>query len=294
MFNYLRTIGFSNIKDKSQIDNLLGVVMTTPDKRVEKHISNNEKIVEMFKMFSKNFGIVVRGYYDNKSFFHVEHYCPIIMNRNISMNEELYFNKKLDSISYVCLCDDARLGVALIFYLQNVVDYMRSYDMLESDTIAFPITLSGLCNDGKIILPIVSNNKIGKKRKISDDEKRKLYNDAIKGNKEALDKIVLNNIDMHKRVLQRIKKEDVYTVVENTFYPYGNKQDCYSIIGTIREINKDVNIMTNEDVYILLVECKNVLINICINKKDLLGMPSIGSRFKGNIWLQGYVDFNNV
>jgi hypothetical protein len=29
-----------------------------------------------------------------------------------------------------------------------------------------------------------------------------------------------------------------------------------------------------------------------MNKKDLLGEPAVGRRFKGNIWLQGMIDFN--
>jgi len=30
----------------------------------------------------------------------------------------------------------------------------------------------------------------------------------------------------------------------------------------------------------------------CINKEDLMGEPGIGRRFKGNIWMQGSIDFS--
>ena len=159
MFNYLRTIGFSNIREKSQIDNLLGEVMTSPDRRIEKCYNNNEKFVEMIKMFTNDTGIIVRGYYDNKSFFHVEEYCPFINNKELSINEELYFSKKLDSMSYMCICDDVKLGVALVFNLQNVVDYFLVNDSFEKDIESFGISLSGLSYEGKILLPVICNNK---------------------------------------------------------------------------------------------------------------------------------------
>ena len=46
--------------------------------------------------------------------------------------------------------------------------------------------------------------------------------------------------------------------------------------------------MTGEQVYQLLVNCNDLIYDVCINKLDLLGEPQPGRRFKGNIWMQGY------
>ncbi|MEE1517216.1 MAG: DUF3881 family protein, partial [Lachnospiraceae bacterium] len=36
-----------------------------------------------------------------------------------------------------------------------------------------------------------------------------------------------------------------------------------------------------------------MVFDVCINKKDLLGEPEVGRRFKGSIWVQGYINYNS-
>ena len=111
-------------------------------------------------------------------------------------------------------------------------------------------------------------------------------------NQEAIDKIALHEIDTFEKISKRTKEEDIYTIVENSFYPYGSEQDKYTILGNILNFKTEVNSLSGEEIYILLVECNDVIIKVSINKNDLLGMPMVGARFKGNIWLQGYVEFD--
>ena len=51
------------------------------------------------------------------------------------------------------------------------------------------------------------------------------------------------------------------------------------------------NIVTGEEICQLTVDCNDMQFDICINKKDLLGEPEVGRRFKGLIWLQGQLHF---
>ena len=85
--------------------------------------------------------------------------------------------------------------------------------------------------------------------------------------------------------------EDLYSIVESSFIPYGSESDNYMIIGTILNWSLTTNPYTNEDVFQLLINCNDVVLNIAINRKDLEGEPMIGRRFKGIIWMQGHVDF---
>ena len=50
--------------------------------------------------------------------------------------------------------------------------------------------------------------------------------------------------------------------------------------------------ITGEEVYYMLLECNDNMINVAINKKDLYGLPQKGYRFVGKIWLQGAIDFS--
>ena len=52
------------------------------------------------------------------------------------------------------------------------------------------------------------------------------------------------------------------------------------------------NMLTHEQVYIMTVECNEIVFDVCINEKDLMGEPIPGRRFRGSIWMQGMIDFN--
>ena len=57
----------------------------------------------------------------------------------------------------------------------------------------------------------------------------------------------------------------------------------------ITDCDLEQNSLTGEDVYIMEIMCNDIPFSVCINKKDLLGEPAIGRRFKGIVWLQGSV-----
>ena len=54
------------------------------------------------------------------------------------------------------------------------------------------------------------------------------------------------------------------------------------------------DIYTKEEIYKFKVDCNDVLFTVCINSKDLLGQPEVGRRFKGQIWMQGILNFEEV
>ena len=105
--------------------------------------------------------------------------------------------------------------------------------------------------------------------------------------KEAL-KNLLNGFDLGALVPH---VEDILSIVDSTFIPYGIESDHYSIVGSIINVNPIYNLETGEMLYSLLIDCNQVIFDICINSIDLLGEPLAGRRFKGVIWLQGKVDF---
>ena len=51
------------------------------------------------------------------------------------------------------------------------------------------------------------------------------------------------------------------------------------------------NVRTEEAVYEMRIACNDIELDVCINEKDLMGIPEVGRRFKGVVWLQGYVEF---
>ena len=93
------------------------------------------------------------------------------------------------------------------------------------------------------------------------------------------------------KLSQKIKKSDVYTLVDTFFMPYGVECDMYSIMGDIESFTEEENRLTKEKIYVMDISCNGLPIRVCINKEDLLGEPGIGRRFKGNVWLQGKIAY---
>jgi hypothetical protein len=291
MHAYLRAIGLSEIHSRKELDVLIGDIMTHPTNKCVHQQKLNERFVEISKDYSNGMGITLRGTYDNKGFFHLDHYFPYLKPMTISVQDKVYLNKKVDTKDYSVLCDDKNLGVALIFYLLNEIDYLNLENTSKYFVTDSNVFLSGLCKEGKILLPVMQNDDMVRRVNKRHIIKQKLITEARKGNQKAIDSLSLKDIDTHARISKRTKKEDIYTIVENSFYPSGDDNDNYSIIGNIMKIYEDINSFSKETVYRFIVECNHVMFSICINKKDLLGKPRIGDRFKGDIWLQGKVDF---
>ena len=85
----------------------------------------------------------------------------------------------------------------------------------------------------------------------------------------------------------------MFSIVSTYFMPYGVECDHYNVLGEILNIEMVENSLTRERVYILTIESHDLIFEVCINQKDLLGEPAVGRRFKGIVWLQGNVSFQN-
>lgn len=293
MHEFLRAVGFSNVKNRTDLDKILGIVMDRPSEKKSYKKEDKITLTELSLNFAERMGVTIRGEYDEKGFFHLEHYFPHFTGQNITAKEEVVVNKRVDTDAYTAMCDDLRLGVSLIFYLQNEIDYIDS-GMQQGMSRIVPVTLSGLSINGKILLGNETDEEQLKHRSQEAKQRNQLIAEARKGNQEAIDSLTIDDIDLFTTVSRRAKYEDLYSIVENTFIPYGSESDNYSVIGTILGWNSVVNFMSGEEVYDLLIACNDLTYNICINKADLLGEPAVGRRFKGNIWMQGWLDFSEI
>ncbi len=292
MHRFLRSIGFSNIYNRQDMDRLLGIILSQPDIRKQTQ-SESGVYTELRKEFARNAGIVVRGDYDNKGFFHIEHYFPYLESSFISVTEDITVNRRVDTYAYTGMCDDFRLGISLIFYLQNAVDYLL-LQWADNTPHKARTSLSGLALQGKILLGIENNEDLQKRKSYRSHLRNELIAMARSGDQDAIDSLTVDEIDLSAQISRRIKTEDLYSLVETSFVPYGSESDNYSILGTIINWNCITNSFSGEEMYQLLVSCNDIVLNIGINKKDLLGEPMIGRRFKGIIWMQGEVDFQKV
>lgn len=291
MHKYLRAIGFSTLESKKKLQELIKDVITTATNRSFTNNGKDTVFTEYSKEFAENIGIIVRGEFEEDNVFIYSHYVPFIRGTNISSYEDVSVERHADKESYAGVCDDIKVGVSLIFYLQNVVSYLK---VKNSDFLPIKGTsliLSGLSCKGTVVMPIIKNESDKRKINQASKTRNQLIEAARKGDEDAIESLTLEDMDTYTSISRKIQKEDVFSLVDTYFMPYGVECDQYSILGEITECRLVKNQMTEEELYQMTVNCNDLLIDICINKIDLFGEPSVGRRFKGTLWLQGYINF---
>lgn len=291
MHSYMRSIGFSSVTSKKQMDQILKSVIEDYDDKMVIECEDNRLFGEMSKSFGYDCGITVCGEYDENQEFQMEYYYPYFRGTDISTKEDVIVEKHAGKESYAGACDDVRIGVTLIFYLQNAGEYLneRGKGFLSSQNTS--VTLSGLAMEGKILLPIQKNSRQAEKSKKSAINRNRLVAAARNGDEEAMESLTMEDTDTYTMITRRIRKEDVFSIVDTYFMPYGVECDQYNIMGEILDYMEATNEITKEKMYQISLNCNDIHFDVCINQKDLMGEPEIGRRFKGIIWLQGCLNF---
>jgi hypothetical protein len=139
------------------------------------------------------------------------------------------------------------------------------------------------------MMPIIKNEYDKQKIKKATNERNQLIAQARMGDEDAIESLTLDDMDTYSMISKKIQNEDVYSLVDTYFMPYGVECDQYSVLGEIIEVRKDVNRITNEEIIFMTIECNELMFEVGINKVDLFGEPAVGRRFKGVIWLQGMI-----
>lgn len=290
MHNFLRSIGFKNLIKKKDLDILIDDIIKNPDKKVITEDAKGNVFAELSKQYGEYIGIAVRGEYVEEE-FQMDYYYPYFVGSGVSTEEKVEIEKRSDREAYAGVCDEVRLGVTLIFYLQNVIEYLQ-----EAGGIARKIpantTLSALSTGGKIIFPVYKNESQIKKGENYSQKRSHLIAAAREGDEEAIESLTLEDIDTYSMISRRVMKEDILSIVDTYFMPYGIESDQYSIMGEILNYDTIENSVTSEKCYILTVDSNNLVFDVCINESDLLGEPAVGRRFKGNIWMQGQINYH--
>ncbi len=213
-------------------------------------------------------------------------YSTYFTPRNLSVEE------KISGHEYTGAFEETQTGVFIIFYLANAVEYLNHCKDGKAQNESVFVALAGLSLNGTILFP-VAKSRDGIERKQKEQRYRiKLMAEAKKGNEKAMEQLAFQDMNIYTKVSRRIQTEDVFTIVESSFMPYGTECELYSIVADIVETQKIKNIYTKELIWKLLLNYNGILLPVYINEQDLLGEPQAGRRFKGSFWLQGVVKFN--
>ncbi|NCC42346.1 MAG: DUF3881 family protein [Clostridia bacterium] len=287
MHNYLRAIGFSKIRGKKDLDEVLQTVIHSYDDKIVVDEGDDRLFAEMSKSFGYDCGITVCGEYDENDEFQMEYYFPYFRGTGISTREEVMVERRSEKECFSGACDDVRIGVTLIFYLANAGKYLDEKYKGVLSLNRSTLTLSALSDEGKILFPVLKNVEQREKDQQITSKRTQLIHDAREGNEEAMENLTMEDMDTYSMISRRIVNEDIFSIVDSYFMPYGMECDRYNVMGEITEIMETRNSLTNEKLYQLSISCNDLAFDVCINQEDLMGEPQVGRRFKGVVWLQG-------
>lgn len=295
MHKFLRSVGFSEYQKKRKIEELLKRLIEKKTETKVLQIDEESNICEVKTELFPGIGIAMVGEMDSKDEFQSEYYYPYLLGTHITSQALCSIHRHAEKESYSGLLEEYKVGVSLIFYMINMMEYLekrRSQSDGNKLTVS-SVMLSGFSVSGKILLPVTKTKKQQESAKVAARNRSTMIEAAKNGDEEAMENLTIEDIDLYAKISRRILKEDVYSIVESSFVPYGVECDQYAVVGEIMELEEFKNPMTNEVIYQMTIDCNDITFHIGINRLDLLGEPKVGRRFKGKIWMQGIANFED-
>ena len=291
MHKFLRAVGFSQYTEKKQVQKLIRDIIIHADERSYTTVGKKTLVAEFDRNFAEDIGIAVCGEFDEDDTYSFDYYLPYLRSDLVSTAEDISIERHAAKESYAGICDDPKVGVSLIFYLQNMISYLKLQGEGKIPAKGTSLNLSALSCQGTIMMPIQKTE--WQKKKIAKDavQRNRLIQAARGGDEEAMESLTLEDMDTYTSISRKIQKADIFSLVDTYFMPYGVECDQYSVLGEITDMKLVTNGLTGEKVHILTLCCNDLNLKVAIYSIDLLGEPAVGRRFKGSVWLQGQVNF---
>lgn len=286
MNQFMRAVGFSEYKTNKKLNQIFETASKKPDAYVEYTNREKDTVFELTKMAGDGFGLTWLGTKEDGELL-CEYCYPFLNGKKYFSKADVSLEERAMGNIYNAAFEDFRVGVFIIFFVQNGIEYFGIQKESDKETPRIIMALSGLALNGTILLPLAFSEEEQQRRTREQKKRIRLLTAARKGDEKAMESLAYQDMDIYTRVSKRILTEDVFSIVETSFIPYGMECDQYSIVADIVSVKEAVNLFTKEKIWKLRLNYNGIYIDICINQQDLMGEPKEGRRFKGNIWLQG-------
>ena len=292
MHKYSKAIGFGG--------DISGSMMRKVEEEVRREFTSHERMIldedtdycEFRKILGERLELGMNGVMDLDENFEKEYSVPVFQGKGITTYADVIVEKKIDKEAYIGICEDARVDISLMFYLQNPMEYVRELQSGNLSKKKTSVTLAGLAYDGTVLFPVTKNEKDKKEQREQFRDRMMLVSAARKGDSEAIETLTLKDMDTYQKVSKRVVTEDIFSIIDTYFMPYGVECDLYSIMGEILDMDLVINEVTREKIMILTLDVNEMIFDVCIPKANILGEPAVGRRFRTNIWLQGKINFS--
>ena len=283
---FLRSIGFDSVKNRDHEKALVDWVLENPSRMSVVSLDRESNLAMAEKDVNGHAGIAVVGEIGESGGLVPEYYFPYLSSTHISSTAPLSYEKTATRDGFSGMCEDDRLGLALIFDVKNVPDVIRDQQDLQLGNASFQrVMLSMLLREATVLLPI------GAKKSVPANSRRSFEKNLTEaeeqGDLEAVGRLAREEMLRFGRAIQRIRETDVLTVVESFFMPYGMESYSYYFLGDILSSALILNEITKERFYRMVISVNGVEFTAAVSENDLQGVPTAGLRLKAKGMLMG-------
>lgn len=289
----MNAVGFSSLKNKQSWDDLVTEVLSEPSRTFMRKYEDDQVLVEYYKEYGDRLYLLVRvalgRIIEEEPGIFIEECEPFVEARYPLEVQDLEIEDTEDDLIFYVVCEDVRTGMQIVFWLQNVIEYL---DCMEDDAVDYSgINIVGIGSEGTIVLPIEKDEEDKEYENTEREYLRAMLQRAKDGDEEAIDILEKEEEQLDQHLMERLFKEDFLTVMDGYLLPATDIEATYAVLGTIKELEVRQNNMTKEKMYWMYLDVNGLLIEVIINMEDLVGRPSVGMRFMGTCRIQGTVEF---
>ena len=160
MHKFMRTIGFGGCDSDLEMDKIMRKLAKTASKTAVLERNDHPTLYDLRAELAPGMGIAMIGQMTEKGTFKREYAFPYVTGSDISSTAECSIQRHAERETYAGLLDEYRVGISLIFYMTNSIEY-RSRRSKRLPVLAKNICLSGLASQGKILLPVKKDSQTG-------------------------------------------------------------------------------------------------------------------------------------
>ena len=154
MHRFLRAAGFSMYQKKKDIKALLRCLSREGGNAKCVQIDRETSLYEIKTEVAPGIGIAMYGELNERDELETEYYYPYLASSDVTSTAECSIQRHTEKETYAGLLDEYKVGISLIFYLLNPMEY-RERVQREGDRLQIKsVSLAGMAVHGKILLPI--------------------------------------------------------------------------------------------------------------------------------------------
>ena len=181
MHRFLRAAGFSMYQKKKDIRALLRCLAREAGTSSCLQLDRETELYEIKTEVAPGIGVAMYGELNEQDEMEIEYYYRYILNEEVTSRAECSIQRHTEKETYAGLLDEYKVGLSLIFYLLNPIEYRECYRKERERLQVTSVSLAGFANRGKVLLPIKKTALQIEKAKVAAKNRDELLEAAKNG-----------------------------------------------------------------------------------------------------------------